>query len=328
MIIIAEGDYPVGRRTTRPVGSERTDFGYSYHFEDLPAGDYTVSIEMRDARRCRGGYWIPSRHRVSLGHRNGSAVADFNYAVEMEIVPIPISLVRGLLNDMLQGTSININNYPADFVSFDTGSPVLRAVDLWYGDSRIRLPEAAGGYQTQFNMPVFSMDPFTYYVNHIDLEQLEVIATSTGLKIRLTFETSGPELIKECHDNFFCGFAGDINMDLVVDVDFTLVRYTLPGAGAPGISIGDIEVSAIHNARMDGVCRNPDFDICNAITHYKSQMQEAIEDNVKAALDNRQVKSSIYRALRPTLDAFRIGDVNSVTVSGQNFVIRHTPPAP
>ena len=232
MIIIAEGDYPVGRHTTRPVSSEHTDFGYSYHFSDLPAGNYMVSIEMRDARRCRGGYWIPSRHRVSLGHRTGSAVADFNYAVEMDIVPIPISLVRRLLNDMLQGTAININNYPTDFVSYDTGSPVLRAADLWYGDSRIRLPEAAGGYQAQFNMPVFSRDPFTYYVNHIDLERLDVIATSTGLKIRLTFETNGDELIKECHDNFFCAFAGNINMDLVVNVDFTLVRHTLPGAGS------------------------------------------------------------------------------------------------
>ena len=325
MTVVAEGGEFDRRYTVQPVGSTHSDFGFSYEFDDLPQGDYTISIAMR-ASSCSGGTWLPSERNLSLSHRNASATANFHFSVSMESVPVPITLVRGLLNDMLQGTWIHINNYPAERVIPDDASLAVRAFLLAMQDSVIRLPEAAGGFETNFNMPVFSNDPFIYYVNNVNINSIEVLSDTAGLKIRMQFETGGVELIKECHDNVLCGLAGDIEMDLSVDVYFSLVRYVPSSRGTPGISIGDIRVVATPNAQMSGfLCSGA--DLCDKIVSYKSRMKRAIEEGVRTALDTRRVKNSIYTALRPTLDAFSIGNVESITVDEPNFVIRHTPEA-
>jgi hypothetical protein len=328
LTVVAQGGRYSRRYTRRPAVSPRSDFMFAYSFDDLPSGDYSVSIEMNE-RRCPGGTWLPVQRRVSLDHHHAAATADFRYGVDTTSVPIPIELVRGLLNEKLAGTRIYINNYPgAAALSGDT-PPIIR---WWHvrhtPDSVIQIPESAGGFQRSFPMEVFRHNPFTYYINDIGLDSLNVVALPDGLRLDLQFETNGKELIKECHNDALCELGGDIEMALSIQVFFTLERYVPAAPGVPGISIGNIRVVATPNAQMLGVCNVSFLDpVCQALVGYKRQIKAAIEENVTNVLNDRRVKDSIYSAMRPTLDGLGIGRVESVSISGgRNYVIRHTPP--
>jgi hypothetical protein len=265
---------------------------------------------------CPGGSWTPLNKRFSLGFRRYRATQDFDYHVGLQRLSLPMNAIARIVQDQFVGMEMRMNNY----------DPVTR--NRKSNDTRLKMPPALGGEERIYDIPPVAQDPRTYYVHDINLNNISVRATSTGLKLTMAFETAGTEFIGFCRpsnagEELSCLVgAPDVQARLSVDVFLELERYYSHGAPV-SISFGSVRVVANLNAQAGGICKA--IDVCNLFSNYKRQIKRAIEVNLMSSLDTTAVRDQVANALLPSLRGFRIGRVNSARVEGGNFVIRYIP---
>jgi len=217
-----------------------------------------------------------------------------------------------MMRTAFNGTRIRLNNY----------NPATHRKVEW--DSSIHLSDALGGGEQSLNILPVKTGPRTYYINDINLAGIGVRPAGNELKVSLNFETRGTEFIGTCFNDLGCiAGAPDVQANVSVDVFLTLERYYSRGAPL-SISYGRVRVVANPSAQADGVCLAIDA-LCEAFTHYKQQIKQAIEVNLYNQLNTANVRDQVANALRSTLGALHIGRVNSAGVEGSSFIIRYLP---
>lgn len=288
---------------------------YSTRLRAQPLMNVQLTPKLVDIS-CPGGEWTPVNKSFRLGFQRSVARQDFAYRVELQRFSIPMTAVAGLVQNAFRGTSMRINNY-------DAASRSRRS-----NDTRLSLSDALGGTDRIYDIAPVTQGPRSYYINDINLNNIQVRATRSGLKVTLGFENAGVEFKGHCRpgnpgERINCALgAPDVDATLSVDIFLTLDRYYSRSAPL-SISFTDIRVEAHPNARARGFCGA--IDICNLFTNYKQRIREAVEVNLQAALDTGAVRDNVANALRPTLRGFNIGRVNSARVEGSQFVIMYLP---
>ena len=293
------------------------DFVMQYR-ATLPAQD-TMRVQLTlklVGVSCPGGQWTPLNRMLNLGYRRFRATQDFEYRVEQNRFSLPMRAVAGLIRDAFNGTTMRINN-------FDPATRRHRA-----NDTQLVLSAALGGSTQTFNIPAVVQDPREYYINNINLDNIQVAPTRDGLKVTLDFENNGVEFRGFCRpsspgERINCALgAPDVQASLSVDIYLRLARYYSRGAPL-SVSFSNVRVEAHPNAQASGFCEA--IDICNAFTDYKRLIRESVERSLLAALDTRRVRDDVANALRPSLTGFGIGAINAVRVEGNYLVIEYLP---
>ena len=315
-----------------PVGPDPGDDLAFRWMGDLTPGVFTVLAEM-DEGICSGGGWVPEFHRIRISEIDGSPGAprsdwDFAYRnVPSTVTRIPAVLLVGVLQNLLDGTEIRLNN---------AGPESPRGSWFKPDDAFIDLSDALGGGRTPLDLPAGRGGAFQYYVNDVNLSSINVRRSGSVVAIVLSFESAGVELKGYCW-----GTRSMIDLDCPVgpddsapdvQIDDLVVRIALPPArfvpdrGPVGISYGAVSVTATANVQARGVCAV--VDVCELLTDYKRVILEGIETGLVGVLDQRSLRQTVADGIASAIAASSfgpIGSVSSVAFEGADLVIRHRP---
>ncbi len=224
---------------------------------------------------------------------------------------VPGILVKAALLSAFQGTRLRLNNY----------GPKRGGSWHWKNSSFVRLGPRLGGTSKRFNIPEYRKGSFRYYVNDVKLARLDAGIEGGSFRITARFESKGTEFKGRCK-GYKCVLGSDRSAPDVNWKKPSIVILLTPGAMNGSLTYRQVQIRVKGKLAGNGPCRLPG-DPCNMFTRYKSRIKKAVVFGLSAQLMKPSVRRRLAQQLRPLLDRFRIGSVQSVRVSGGDLIITH-----
>lgn len=294
---------------------------YDYQFKSLAPGNYQISAAVNPKLlSCPAAEWEPSSISVTLTPTAMNAAnRHLAHQTRIEERRIHGGVLAASIEGAAKGTTAKLHNYGP------------RHDNSWYAKDKsvITLGPGLGGMTLTFGFGEAVQEPWRYYVRDVHLASLDASLTASQIRLRLRFEEEGEELKGHCAtDNYAYKTLCLIGDDKAApDVDMSNIWLDLlftPGVDDKG-RVVVVASTADFNADLQaqGVCNA--VDICNLLTGYKTNVEQAVDKAVVGLVQDPVVMTSVSNALAAAMLKLKIGRALSAQVDNGDLVVRHIP---
>lgn len=230
------------------------------------------------------------------------------------------ALIAQLLNNATQGTVAHFHNLGP------------RKGDSWHQAraSSIQLPSILGNLKQTFDIPEVtkvlscgslcpSLGTAKFYVNNFDLEDISVTYLQPEFRLRLAFESDGPEV-----KTYIVGPLQWLNDRAVPNVEINKARLDIflrPMAVNGGLTYEVSRSNFTADIKATGACSLAGQDICASLFNYRNFLVAQIETKSRQLLNDGTLRNRVNALLQPQLSRLGIKSVQSVKANGDQLVL-------
>lgn len=241
-------------------------------------------------------------------------------------VRVAAPLIAAIVEAAASGSQIHLNNHGPQ-----RGSSWHQA-----NDSSLRLSAPLGGREQRFNLPEAVKDldcgllcpdlgDAKFYINDMNLQQIQVGWQNPSFQLSLLFESSGRE-IKGYHTGALTSLGDNGIPDVQID-NARLDVWFRPVAVSGRLTYQVIKTDFTANIAATGGCNVFRIDICDPLFDYKDQIVSQVKTRVLNQLNDPVLRDRVAASLQPRLSELGVGSVTSVQVDGNDLVLT-TPAVP
>ena len=232
------------------------------------------------------------------------ACAMMGFAASLAAAELKISFVElaRILNAELGAPKLRLHNVPPATFSLTPGS------SLTFGTTTVPLPLGARTF-------VVGGSTYAYYVNELNSNKIAISAVPGALRLTITFEDAGPELIGKCIEGFCVSDSALPEIEWnspIVTIDLVPTTY----AGSLSLTASRVDVGGTFAPDCDAATGIFSGSLCKIVLPKARSATAALRTELSKTLLSQINAPTLQNKLASTVRGYlKLGPAGDVTIS-------------